>query len=103
MSADGTGRELFARARGGDRRAQDELAQANLGLVYSLASRLSYGGLAEYEDLVGAGSMGLFKAIMNFDETRGLAFSTYAVPVIAGEMKRFIRDNGPVKVSRDIK
>ena len=103
MSADGTGRELFARARGGDRRAQDELAQANLGLVYSLASRLSYGGLAEYEDLVGAGSRGLFKAIMNFDETRGLAFSTYAVPVIAGEMKRFIRDNGPVKVSRDIK
>ncbi len=47
--------------------------------------------------------MGLFKAIMNFDETRGSPFSTYAVPVIAGEMKRFIRDNGPVKVSRDIK
>ena len=95
MSADGIGRELFTRAKHGDRRAQDELAQAHLGLVYSLASRLSYGGLAEYEDLVGAGSMGLFKAIMNFDETRGLAFSTYAVPVIAGEMKRFI--------SRDIK
>lgn len=95
--------DLIGRAKEGDRAAQNKIVRENLGLVYSLAARLCGSGLAEYEDLVSAGSLGLLKAIMNFDTSRGFAFSTYAVPVIAGEMRRFIRDNGPVKVSRDIK
>ncbi len=77
-------------------------ASLHLPLVYSLARRLSKSTI-EYEELVGAGSIGLIKAIRNFDASFGCAFSTYAVPVILGEMKRYIRDNGPVKVSRSIK
>ena len=81
----------------------EELARLNLNLVYALAGRLAASTGAEYEELVGAGCVGLTKAIRNFDPERGYAFSTYAVPVIAGEMKRFLRDTGPIKVSRDIK
>jgi len=94
---------LFKKAKAGDKEAVEDIIKLNMPLVHSLAHRLSSGGLAEYEELVGAGSMGLFKAVKNFDPDRELAFSTYAVPVVAGEMKRYIRDNGPIKVSRSIK
>lgn len=74
----------------------------NMGLVYALARRFIGRGI-EYEDLVQAGSMGLVKATDGFDESRGLKFSTYAVPVILGEMRRLFRDGGIVKVSRSLK
>lgn len=74
----------------------------NMGLVYSVAKRFSNRG-AEYEDLVQAGCVGLIKAVDNFDSTKGFMFSTYAVPVIMGEIKRIFRDGGAVKVSRSIK
>lgn len=77
-------------------------AERHLPLVYSLARRLASSSV-EYDELVGAGNLGLIKAIKNYDATLGFAFSTYAVPVILGEMKRYIRDNGPVKVSRTLK
>ncbi len=81
----------------------EELARLNLNLVHSLAGRLAASTGVEYEELVGAGCVGLTKAIKNFDPDRGYAFSTYAVPVIAGEMKRYLRDTGPIKISREIK
>lgn len=74
----------------------------NMGLVYSCARRFVGRGV-EYEDLVQAGSMGLVKAVDGFDEGRGLRFSTYAVPVILGEMRRLFRDGGAVKVGRTLK
>ncbi len=83
-------------------RLTDEFAEQNMGLVHALANRFRGRGI-EYEELVSAGCMGLVKAANNFDESRGLCFSTYAVPVILGEMKRLFRDGGTVKVSRTIK
>ncbi|MBP3858113.1 MAG: sigma-70 family RNA polymerase sigma factor [Ruminiclostridium sp.] len=83
-------------------RLTDEFAEQNMGLVHSLANRFRGRGI-EYEELVSAGCMGLVKAARGFDESRGLCFSTYAVPVILGEIKRLFRDGGTVKVSRTIK
>ncbi|MBR5088068.1 MAG: sigma-70 family RNA polymerase sigma factor [Ruminiclostridium sp.] len=83
-------------------RITDEFAERNMGLVHSLANRFRGRGI-EYEELVSAGCMGLVKAARGFDEGRGLCFSTYAVPVILGEIKRLFRDGGTVKVSRTIK
>lgn len=80
----------------------DEFVKANLPLVHSLANRFRGRGI-EYEELYSAGCVGLVKACANFDESRGLCFSTYAVPVILGEIKRLFRDNGSVKISRSIK
>ena len=80
----------------------DNFVQQNAGLVHSLANRFRGRGV-EYEELVSAGFMGLVKAAKGFDESRGLCFSTYAVPVIMGEMKRLFRDGGTVKVSRSLK
>ncbi|MBQ9385131.1 MAG: sigma-70 family RNA polymerase sigma factor [Ruminiclostridium sp.] len=80
----------------------DEFVESNMGLVHSLAGRFRGRGI-EYEELVSAGCMGLVKAARNFDDSRGLCFSTYAVPVILGEMKRLFRDGGTVKVSRTVK
>lgn len=74
----------------------------NLGLVHSCANRFRNRGI-EYDDLFGAGCVGLVKAIDGFDETRGFMFSTYAVPVILGEIKRLFRDGGAIKVSRSLK
>lgn len=74
----------------------------NMGLVHSLANRFLGRGI-DYEDLVQAGCVGLIKAVDNFDESKGFAFSTYAVPVIMGEIKRLFRDGGPIKVSRSLK
>lgn len=80
----------------------DTFVEQNMGLVHSIAHRFSGRGI-EYEELVSAGCMGLIKAANGFDESRGLQFSTYAVPVIMGEMKRLFRDGGTVKVSRSLK
>ena len=74
----------------------------NMGLVYSVVKRFLGRG-TEYEDLVQIGSIGLIKASENFDESKGFCFSTYAVPMIIGEIKRFLRDDGAVKVSRTLK
>ncbi len=81
---------------------RDEKICNNLGLVHTCARRFAGRGL-EYDDLYQAGCMGLVKAVDGFDETRGLKFSTYAVPVILGEIRRLFRDGGTVKVSRSLK
>lgn len=81
---------------------RDEFIAANIPLVHSLANRFRGRGI-EYEELFSAGSLGLVKAFDNFDESRGLCFSTYAVPVILGEIKRLFRDGGAVKMSRSLK
>lgn len=83
-------------------RLTDEFVEQNMGLVHALAGRFRGRGI-EYEELVSAGCMGLVKAARGFDESRGLCFSTYAVPVILGELRRLFRDGGTVKVSRTIK
>lgn len=74
----------------------------NIGLVHCIANRFIGRG-AEYDDLYQAGCVGLIKAVDNFDESRGFLFSTYAVPVIMGEIKRLFRDGGAIKVSRSLK
>ena len=81
---------------------REELITSNLGLVHSCASRFKGRGI-EYEDLFQIGCIGLIKAADGFDKSRGLMFSTYAVPTILGEIKRIFRDTGAVKVSRSIK
>lgn len=81
---------------------KDEFAKSHLGLVHSLCSRFTGKGI-EYDELYSAGCLGLAKAINNFDDSRGLQFSTYAFPVIMGELKRLFRDSGAVKVSRSLK
>lgn len=81
---------------------RDRRVEENLGLVHACAGRFSGRGI-EYDDLFQAGCMGLCKAANGFDESRGFRFSTYAVPLILGEMKRLFRDGGAVKVSRGLK
>lgn len=81
---------------------RDEKICNNIGLVHTCARRFIGRGI-EYDDLYQAGSMGLVKAVDGFDESRGLKFSTYAVPVILGEIRRLFRDGGTVKVSRTLK
>lgn len=81
---------------------RDSFIENNLGLVHSICKRFSGRGI-EYDDLYQAGCIGLIKATDAFDETRGLMFSTYAVPVIMGEVRRLFRDGGAVKVSRSVK
>ena len=81
---------------------KNEFAKAHLGLVHACCNRFKGKGI-EYEELYSAGCLGLAKAINNFDESRGLQFSTYAYPVIMGELKRLFRDGGSVKVSRSLK
>ena len=93
---------LLVRSQGGDRRATEELVKKNGGLVAGIAVRFLGRG-TEYEDLVELGNLGLLKAIRTFDVGRGCAFSTYAVPLIFGEIRRFLRDDGIIKVSREEK
>lgn len=81
---------------------KEEFIKKNLGLVHSCANRFR-GRFIEYDDLFSAGCVGLLKAIEGFDESRGIMFSTYAVPAILGEMKRLFRDGGALKVSRSLK
>ena len=85
-----------------DKTRRSGFIEKNLGLVHSCAGRFRGRGI-EYDDLYSAGCMGLVKACDGFDETRGVCFSTYAVPVILGEIKKLFRDGGTVKVSRSIK
>lgn len=91
--------ELLERATNGDENATAELMSINTGLVRSIAMRFRDRGV-EYEDLVQIGSVGMLKAIRSFDFSKGTAFSTYAVPLIIGEIRRYIRDDGLIKVSR---
>ena len=81
---------------------KNDLAQRHLGLVHAMCRRFVGKGI-EYEELYAAGCLGLTKALNNFDESRGLQFSTYAVPVILGEIRRLFRDGGSVRVSRRLK
>ena len=82
-----------------DKTRRESFIEQNLGLVHSCAGRFRGRGI-EYDDLYSAGCMGLVKACDNFDTSRGVCFSTYAVPVILGEIKKLFRDGGTVKVSR---
>ena len=93
---------LLTQAQAGDRGAREILVEKNLGLVHHIVKRFLGRGY-EAEDLFQIGSIGLMKAIDKFDLTYEVKFSTYAVPMIAGEIKRFLRDDGMVKVSRTLK
>lgn len=90
---------LVVLAQGGDEVAMERLVLDNMGLVQSVAIKFRDRG-TEYEDLVQIGTMGMIKAIHSFDVSRGTAFSTYAVPLIVGEIRRHLRDDGLIRVSR---
>ena len=89
---------LIKRAQAGEEGAKERLVEENLPLVRSVVKRFK--GRLEYDDLMQLGAMGFLKAVAGFDEGFGVRFSTYAVPMIMGEIKRFLRDDGAVKVSR---
>lgn len=93
---------LIGRVQQGDKEARDILVEKNMGLVRSIVKRFANRGV-ETEDLIQIGSIGLLKAIDKFDLSYDVKFSTYAVPMITGEIKRFLRDDGMVKVSRSLK
>lgn len=93
---------LLVRAQKGDRSARDMLVEGNLRLVLSVLQRFSGRG-ENMDDLFQVGCIGLLKAIENFDVSLGLRFSTYGVPMIAGEIRRFLRDGSPVRVSRSLR
>lgn len=94
--------QLIALAQHGDDSAREELVVRNMALVGSIV-RGYLGRGAEYDDLMQIGSIGLIKAIDGYDAQFGVRFSTYAVPMISGEIKRFLRDDGIIKVSRSLK
>lgn len=94
--------ELIRRAQAGDREASEQLVTENSGLIWSVARRFIGRG-TDSEDLYQLGCLGFLKAVIGFDLEFGTQFSTYAVPKIAGEIRRFLRDDGAVKVSRSIK
>lgn len=93
---------LIGRAHQGDKEARDLLFEENVGLVWSIVKRFAGRGV-EMEDLFQIGSIGLLKAVDKFDLSYEVRFSTYAVPMITGEIKRFLRDDGMLKVSRSMK
>ena len=90
---------LLERVRAGDPEAEGLLVEENMGLVHTVARRFLDRG-TEFEDLVQIGTIGMIKAIRSFSPERGTMFSTYAVPLIVGEIRRHLRDDGPIKVSR---
>jgi RNA polymerase sporulation-specific sigma factor len=95
-------RELFARMQSGDGSSRDQLITGNLRLVLSVIQRFNNRG--EYvDDLFQVGCIGLMKAIDNFDLSQNVKFSTYAVPMIIGEIRRYLRDNNPIRVSRSLR
>ena len=94
--------ELIRRSQAGDKEAGETLVNENAGLIWSVARRFQGRG-TETEDLYQLGCLGFLKAVEGFDLSFGTQFSTYAVPKIAGEIRRFLRDDGAVKVSRTIK
>ncbi len=95
-------KELIKKAQEGDKQARDQLVEENMGLVYSTAKKYTGRGY-DMEDIVQIGVIGLIKGIDRFDLSYDVKFSTYAVVMIVGEVKRFLRDDGMVKVSRSIK
>ena len=96
-------RALFARMNAGDKRAREEFVRGNLRLVLSEIQRFSGNNIESSDDLFQVGCIGLIKAIDNFDATLGVKFSTYAVPMIIGEIRRFLRDNNALRVSRSLR
>ena len=93
---------LIRKSHHGDKEAREQLVKENVGLVWCVVKRF-YGRGAEPEDLFQIGSIGLLKAIDKFDLSYDVQFSTYAVPMISGEIRRFLRDDGMIKVSRSLK
>lgn len=93
---------LIEKSKNGDRKAQSVIVEENLGLVWSIVKRFTNRGF-DAEDLFQIGCIGLLKAIKKFDYSFEVRFSTYAVPMILGEIKRFLRDDGIIKVSRGLK
>ena len=94
--------ELILRAQAGDREASEALVNENAGLIWSIARRFTGRG-TDMDDLYQLGCLGFLKAVEGFDPAFGTQFSTYAVPKISGEIRRFLRDDGAVKVSRGVK
>jgi RNA polymerase sporulation-specific sigma factor len=94
--------ELLRAAQGGDKEAVERMIQENSGLIWSIARRY-FGRGVDSDDLYQLGCVGFIKAVQGYDESFGTQFSTYAVPKISGEIRRFLRDDGAVKVSRSIK
>lgn len=94
--------DLLAKAQNGDCQARERLVNCNLRLVFNLVQRFANRGY-EIEDLFQIGTIGLIKAIDKFDTNYNVKFSTYAVPMIVGEIRRFLRDDNPIKVSRSLK
>lgn len=95
-------RELFPLVHGGDQIAREEFIQGNLRLVLSVIQRFNNRG-ENVDDLFQVGCIGLIKALDNFDVTQNVRFSTYAVPMIIGEIRRYLRDNNPIRVSRSLR
>lgn len=95
-------RELFPLVHGGDKAARDEFVQGNLRLVLSVIQRFSGRG-ENVDDLFQVGCIGLMKALDNFDTSQNVRFSTYAVPMIIGEIRRYLRDNNAIRVSRSMR
>ena len=94
--------ELFPLVHGGDRAAREEFIRGNLRLVLSVVQRFSNRG-ENADDLFQVGCIGLIKALDNFDVTQNVRFYTYAVPMIIGEIRRYLRDNNPIRVSRSLR
>ena len=94
--------DLLKLVRLGDEVAKEQVVSDNLGLVWSIVHRFR-NNYYDKEDLFQIGCIGLMKAINNFDDAYNVQFSTYAVPIIMGEIKRFFRDDGAIKVSRSLK
>lgn len=95
-------RELIKRSKAGDKKARETLVLNNVGLIWSIVRRFANRGY-ELDDLFQIGCIGLMKSIDKFDLSYDVKFSTYAVPMISGEIKRFLRDDGMIKVSRSLK
>ena len=95
-------RELFPLVHGGDRAAREEFIRGNLRLVLSVVQRFNNRG-ENVDDLFQVGCIGLIKALDNFDVSQNVRFSTYAVPMIIGEIRRYLRDNNPIRVSRSLR
>ncbi len=94
--------ELLQRIQSGDKAARDQFIRGNLRLVLSIVQRFSQSN-EHMDDLFQIGCVGMIKAVDNFDCSQGVQFSTYAVPMILGEIKRFLRDSSPIRVSRSLK
>lgn len=94
--------ELIELVKSGDKQAQEMLLSENVALVHSVAKRFRNRG-ADYDDIFQTGCVGFIKAVQRFDTSYGVQFSTYAVPMIMGEIRRFLRDDGLLRVSRSIK